>query len=97
MEWRAIGNFALNSARRRKERTYPELLERNGRVRLVVLGIETGGRWMSEGIDFIRQLAKAKVRDVPLALKMSAELSWTRRWINCMACAAQRTLALSLL
>ena len=46
--------IALNRARRWKETTYPELLARNGRVRLVVLAIETGGRWRTEDIEFIR-------------------------------------------
>ena len=38
---------ALQDARRRKERTYPELIG-SRRCRLVVLGIETGGRWSEE-------------------------------------------------
>ena len=57
---------ALQRARRRKERTYPELLDRNGRVRLVVLAIELGGRWSSEASDFLKQLARAKARSVPI-------------------------------
>ena len=89
--------IAFNRARRRKETTYPELLARNGRVRLVVLAIETGGRWQIEGIEFIRMLAKAKVRELPTPLQAAAEKSWTRRWTNCWACAAQRAVALSLL
>ena len=36
---------ALAAARRRKERTYPELVARGARARLVVLGVEVGGRW----------------------------------------------------
>ena len=39
---------ALDTARRRKETTYPELHGRNGRTRLVVLGAEVGGRWSDE-------------------------------------------------
>ena len=39
---------ALEAARRRKERTYPELTAKGGRARLVVLGVEVGGRWSSE-------------------------------------------------
>ena len=35
---------ALRDARRSKERTYPELVQ-PGRCRLVVFGVETGGRW----------------------------------------------------
>ena len=45
-------------AQRDKEATYPELL--TGRCRLVVMAIETGGRWSSEAADFVRQLAFAK-------------------------------------
>ena len=37
----------LLQARRDKETTYPELTA--GRCKLVVLGIETGGRWAEEG------------------------------------------------
>ena len=42
------------AARRRKERTYPELVGPRGRARLVVLAGEVGGRWclkqeLSEG------------------------------------------------
>ena len=36
---------ALSSARRRKNRTYPELCGPHNRARLVVLAAETGGRW----------------------------------------------------
>ena len=50
---------ALQDARRNKERTYPELLQ-NGRCRLVVLGIEVGGRWSNEASNFIRMLANAR-------------------------------------
>ena len=40
---------ALAEARRRKERTCPELSGEGERARLVVLGAEVGGRWSSEG------------------------------------------------
>ena len=48
---------ALRIARRAKARTYPELTGA-GRARLVMLGIETGGRWSEEAVTFIRLLAK---------------------------------------
>ena len=47
------------------EATYPELAGRFGRSRLVVLACEVGGRWSEECQDFLRQLAKAKVRGLP--------------------------------
>ena len=36
---------ALRRARHRKERTYPELVGRLARARLVVITVEVGGRW----------------------------------------------------
>ena len=49
---------ALMQARRRKERTYPELSGAHGRARLVLLACEVGGRWSSETEAFLRQFAK---------------------------------------
>ena len=50
---RSTAGAALRIARKAKERTYPELL-RSERCRLVVLGIELGGRWSTEAAQFIR-------------------------------------------
>ena len=69
----------LLQARVDKENKYPELL--NGRCRLVVVALETGGRWSNEAVDFIWQLAQAKAREVPsfmTSTKMA--LVWERRW-----------------
>ncbi|CAK8990588.1 Retrotransposable element SLACS 132 kDa protein (ORF2) [Includes: Reverse transcriptase] [Durusdinium trenchii] len=52
---------ALGDARRRKEHTYPELL-RSRRCKLVVLGLEVGGRWSEETASFIKLLAQHKAR-----------------------------------
>ena len=52
---------ALEEARRRKERTYPELVGEGGRARLVVLGAEVGGRWSQETAEFLSSLAWAEV------------------------------------
>ena len=38
----------VTRARRRKETTYPELVGRHARARLVVLGVEVGGRFSME-------------------------------------------------
>ena len=50
----------LAAARRRKERTYPELVGPESRAQLVVLALETGGRWSDEAMAFVRLLARAK-------------------------------------
>ena len=52
----------LTVARRKKERTYPELMGPHARARLVVLSGEVGGRWSKETQIFLRLLARAKVR-----------------------------------
>ena len=71
----------LSAARHDKERCYPELA-RSGRCRLVVVGMETGGRWSDEAAEVVRQLACARARDVPCHLSQPAELAWERRWTH---------------
>ena len=43
---------ALHTARQNKQRTYPELLA-SARFRLVVMGMEVGGRWSQESAEFL--------------------------------------------
>ena len=64
---------ALRVARRAKERTYPELLQS---TRLVVLGIEIGGRWSSEAAQFIRFLARSRARSAPSLLRAGATAAY---------------------
>ena len=52
----------LTVARRDKERKYHELLV-SERCRLVVVAMETGGRWSNEATEFISCLAEAKARE----------------------------------
>ena len=66
----------LIQARRDKETTYPELA--GGRCKLVVVGIETGGRWAEEGVELLRQLSMAKAREVPVCMARSVSLAWER-------------------
>ena len=66
---RRTGRFAgaaLQDARKRTERTYPELLN-NQRCRLVVLASEVRGRWSQEAAAFVSNFARAKARQ-PLAI-----------------------------
>ena len=86
----------LRVARRRKERTYPELV-RSSRCRLVVIGMEVGGRWSEEALRFISLLAKAKTRGMPRIMRMSARLAFQQRWTGILSVAAQRALAATLL
>ena len=66
-------------------------------ARLVVLGLEVGGRWSDEALDFLRQLAKAKSRRSPRLLRKSAQAAWTSRWLGLLSVAAHRAFATTLL
>ena len=63
-------------ARRRKERRYPELVEPGARSRLVVLGVEVGGRWSAETSGFLGSLVRAKYRCAVPEMRKRAEWSW---------------------
>ena len=87
---------ALDSARRRKERTYPEL-QASRRCRLVVLGLEVGGRWSAESVNFIWQLARARARRSPEATRAATARAFAWRWTNLVSVAAATAFAASLL
>ena len=93
----AAHRVALEVARRRKERTDPELLALWSRCRLVVMANEVGGRWSPEALAFLRQLAKAKSRNEPPLIQRRAQQAWKMRWLAIMSCAAARAVSSSLL
>ena len=64
---------SLLRARRRKARTYPELVGPHRRARLVVLAVEVGGRWSDETRSFLSQLAGAKARGETSLMRRRAE------------------------
>ena len=90
-----VDGIVLEHARRDKEAKYPELVA-SGRCRLVVLAIETGGRWSDEAADFVWQLAQARAREVPSSMSHSAALAWERRWTRMLSisCAVAFTASL---
>ena len=86
---------ALQSARQEKQAKYSELLEGH-RSGLIVVGVETGGRFGQEAVDFVDSLAAAKARDSPHILRRSAHLAWRRRWMRMLAVSCARSFAVSL-
>ena len=92
-----IDGAALKVARRRKERTYPELIGPRARAQLVVLAGKVGGRWSEETRIFLGRLARAKARSVPLILRGRAEQAWRLRLASILVCSAARAFAVSLL
>ena len=87
---------ALEKARQDKETTYPELLRAN-RCKLIVVGMEVGGRWSAEAYDFLEQLAWHKASEVQPALQKTTALAWLRRWSAMISVAAMRSFADTLL
>ena len=86
-----------SAARRRKVRTYPEIVGPRSWARLVVLAVEVGGRWSSETRSFIAQLGKARSRQEPSLLRRRAEQAWRMRWGAFLSCVAAKAVASSLL
>ena len=84
------------AARRKRFQTYPEL-ESARRCRLVVVGIEVGGRFGAEAVQFLRLLARHRVASVPAHMQPAAVSSWVARWSGMLAVAAQRAYAATLL
>ena len=86
----------LVEARRRKERTYPELSGEGGRARLVGLVAEVGG-WSGETAKFLAALADAKAQSCPFILQNRVKAAFVRRWSAVLACSAARAFTESLL
>ena len=89
-----IDGVALWEARRRMERTYPELMGRDRRARLVVLGRRSRGSVVARDAT---QLARAKARGVTNLMRRRAEQAWRLRWGSILACAVARTVASTML
>ena len=90
-----VDGAVCTRAREDKERTYSELL-RGDRCRLVVVALETGGRWSEEALQFVESLAAVRARDAPPALFHSAALAWRRQWSRMIAVSVARSFATSL-
>ena len=82
----AVDGAVCSRAREDKERKYPELL-RDDRCRLVVLALETGGRWSEEAVQFVESLAVSRAREA---------LAWRRRWTRMLSVSCARSFACSL-
>ena len=90
-----VDGAVLTEARHDKEAKCAELCE-GGRCQLVVVGIETGGRWSPEALSFVEQLAASRAREAPSALRFSTFLAWRRRWCRMLSISCSRAFAGSL-
>ena len=87
---------AIERGEKRKPTQYREAWQARGRVRLLTLACETGGRWSDQCVDFVRMLAAHKAKEAPPILQRSAEYGWQSRWWTLLSCSAHRTFAASI-
>jgi len=69
------------------------LLALEERCKLVVLGLEVGGRWSQEATFFIELLAQHKARQAPPILQHSITIALIARWSALLTHAAQQAFA----
>ena len=69
----------VGAARRNGRKMYPELV-RARRCRLVVVGVEVGGRFSSEADTWLRLLARHRASAAPAAMQSVARSAWVARW-----------------
>ena len=90
------GAAIAQATRRKRVSVYPEF-EQQRRCRLIVVGLEVGGRWGQEAHTLLHRLAVAKARSVQQPLRAAAVGAHTRRWAALLSCAASHAFAASLL
>ena len=91
-----LGTVLRNAAKRERRQTYP-VLGRSRSCRLVVFGVEVGGRWAPEAAAFLCMLARARAANAPPAVRPAAQDAWVQRWSGIISVAVQHALASSLL
>ena len=90
-----VNGGVWSRARADKEVRYTELVE-GDRCGLIVVALETGGRWSEDAMTFINDLAAAKAREAPPVLRRIMFLAWQRRWSRMIATSCRRACACSL-
>ena len=81
--------------RKNKETKYAELVD-NNHCHLVVVALETRGRWSVEAMEFIDMMAADRAREVLHFLSRSVHLAWRKRWTRMLAVSCARSFANSL-
>ena len=90
-----VDGAGFTQARRDKELKCHELVE-CARCLLVVVAIETGGRWSQEAVTFLDSLASACSCEALPLMQRSSFLAWRKRWTRMLAVSCCRTFATSL-
>ena len=90
------GAAVCRAERRNREDDYPDV-EASPHAALLCLGVETYGRWSNHCLTLVRQLAKAKARNITQDMRRPLELAFHRRWWSLLSVAVQRAVAEAIL
>ena len=96
LRWGAM-DFEALVAHTSTVRSSKPLTGQQGRMRVIFLVAEVGGRWSQESVWFLVQFAKANVRHEPKVMRVSVRCVGMRRWRCMLACPAAQVFAMSLL
>ena len=82
------------------ERSWPEPGGQGGQVcgsggwkPVLVIALETGGRWSGEAVEFIDMMAGARAREVLPIIRRSVHLAWRRRLMRMLSVSCARAFA----
>ena len=79
-----------------KHDDYPDV-EESSTAQLLPLGVETYGRWNSQSLELVRQLAKKKSLQYPEILQSSVKHAYLARWWAMLSVGVQRLVGESIL
>lgn len=71
---------------------YPDV-HTSSHAQLLSLSVETYGRWGSDSLRLVQELASFKAHHVPDVIAPSLRQSCARRWWGFLSCAVQRSVA----
>ena len=86
----------MEATKRRKRVHYSDVVEAR-RCHFLPVVFETTGRWDDDAYHFVRQLAKARARSSPAAVRQAAYHTFLNRWTALLSAAAQQAYVRSVL
>ena len=86
----------INQAARRKQQTHHDVVS-SGIPHFLTLSTATYGRWHSDAINLVQQLAFHKSKDAPSIIRKSDQQGWSTRWWNILSVGVMRAVAEALL
>ena len=86
----------VQAAQDRKHRHYADVDASNAGA-LIVLGCEVYGRWCTDALNLVKELAYLKARSSPAYLRASVRAAWFNRWWSLASVSTQAAIAEALL